>query len=121
MAAWLRTLLAGAAIASTSSIHTPAARSSQQPEDQPGEEEEEASETTAAPRANAPAPPPIPPAADFPARAKYLKDRIEGIVGFRSLELAGARIGVAVYDLASEKEIIAIDGDGLYNSASNTK
>lgn len=121
MAAWLRTILAGAAIASTSSIHTPAARSSQQPEDQPGEEEEEPAETPAAPHAKAPARPPIPPAADFPARAKYLKDRIEGIVGFRSLELAGARIGVAVYDLASEKEIIAIDGDGLYNSASNTK
>ncbi len=123
MAAWLRTILAGAAIASTCSIHTPAARSSQQPEEQPGEEDEQSGESqSAAPRAElGPARPPIPPAADFPARAKYLEDRIEGIVGFRSLELAGARIGVSVYDLASEKEIVAIDGDGLYNSASNTK
>lgn len=122
MAAWLRTIVAGAAIASTCSIHTPDARSSQQPEDQPGEEEEATGEVQAAPRSeHAPARPPVPPPPDFAGRAKYLKDRIEGIVGFRSLELAGARIGVAVYDLATEKEIVAIDGDGLYNSASNTK
>jgi serine-type D-Ala-D-Ala carboxypeptidase/endopeptidase (penicillin-binding protein 4) len=122
MAAWLRKLLAGAAIASTCSIHTPAARSSQQPDEQPGEEEEPSGETTATPKSElGPARPPVAPPADFPARAKYLKDRIEGIVGFRSLELHGARIGVAVYDLATEKEIVAIDGDGLYNSASNTK
>lgn len=122
MAAWLRMLLAGAALASTCSIHTPAARSSQQPEDQPGEEEESPGEATAAPGpARAATRPPAPPPADFAGRAKYLKDRIEGLVGFRSLELGGARIGVAVYDLATEKEIVAIDGDGLYNGASNTK
>ena len=123
MAAWLRKILAGAAIASTCSIHTPAARSSQQPEDQPGEEEETAAgEIAPAPRSERASPrPPAPPPADFAGRAKYLKDRVEGIVGFRSLELAGARIGVVVYDLATEKEIVAIDGDGLYNSASNTK
>src|SRR6188768_3990732 len=107
MAAWLRKILAGAAIASTCSIHTPAARSSQQPEDQPGEEEETAAgEIAPAPRSErASHRPPAPPPADFAGRAKYLKDRVEGIVGFRSLELAGARIGVVVYDLATEKEI----------------
>jgi len=123
MAAWIRTILTGAAIASTCSLHTPAARSSQQPEEGAGEDvpepaSEAAGEAHAPRRAEKPL---VPPAADFAARAKYLHDRIEGIVGFRSLELAGARIGVAVYDLASEKMIVAIDGDGLYNSASNTK
>jgi hypothetical protein len=37
----------------------------------------------------------VPPTADFAERAKYLHVH-RGIVGFRSLELAGARIGVAV-------------------------
>src|SRR5688500_9514787 len=108
MASWYRAraLLAGAAIASTCSIHTPAARSSQQPDDQgPSEEVPEPGAESVAPttQTRSSPPPPVPP--DFAGRSAWLKSRIDEIVALRAPLLPGSRIGIAVYDLATEKMI----------------
>src|SRR5687768_7156587 len=121
MGSWLRVraMLAGAAIASTCSIHTPAARSSQQAEEQgPGEEAQGETEEPAGAApvpANAratvqAAPRPVP--ADFEGRAAWLKGRIDEIVALRAKVLGDSRIGIAVYDLAAEKMIYEKDAEG---------
>src|SRR4029453_16764119 len=99
MASWFRAraVLAGAAIASTCSIHTPAARSSQQPDEQgPTEEEEPPAQAAPVPAsATGPAPPrAVPP--DFEGRAAWLKGRMDEILALRAPLLPGSRIGIAV-------------------------
>jgi serine-type D-Ala-D-Ala carboxypeptidase/endopeptidase (penicillin-binding protein 4) len=59
--------------------------------------------------------------APFEDRAAYLSGRIEKIVAARAAQLPGARIGIEVADLASDRIVYQRDADGLYNIASNTK
>jgi D-alanyl-D-alanine carboxypeptidase/D-alanyl-D-alanine-endopeptidase (penicillin-binding protein 4) len=59
--------------------------------------------------------------APFEARAAFLTRRIDDIVAARTPSLPGARIGIAVADLASDRIVYERDPDSLYNIASNTK
>jgi serine-type D-Ala-D-Ala carboxypeptidase/endopeptidase (penicillin-binding protein 4) len=54
-------------------------------------------------------------------RIRFLARRIEDILAARSAQLPGARIGIAVADLDSDRMVYLRDADGLYNTASNTK
>ena len=126
MRSWarIRELAAAAALAAVCSIHTPTARS-QQPS--PPAPSPAAPVAPAAPPAPQPASPTAavggsaPEPAPFEARAEFLARRIDAIVAARSAELAGARIGIAVADVASDRIVYQRDPDGLYNIASNTK
>jgi D-alanyl-D-alanine carboxypeptidase/D-alanyl-D-alanine-endopeptidase (penicillin-binding protein 4) len=59
--------------------------------------------------------------APFEDRARFLARRIEDIVATRATKLPGARIGIAVADLDSDRIVYQRDADGMYNTASNTK
>jgi D-alanyl-D-alanine carboxypeptidase/D-alanyl-D-alanine-endopeptidase (penicillin-binding protein 4) len=118
MRSWarIRELAAAAAVASVCSIGAPDARS-QQP-------------AVAAPGAPSAGPPGTesaavgdgePKPAPFEDRANFLAQRVEEIVAARSAQLPGARIGIAVADLATDRIVYQRDADGLYNTASNTK
>src|SRR5688572_21068063 len=118
MRSWarIRELAAAAAVASVCSIGAPDARS-QQP-------------AAAAPGAPSAGPPGTesaavgdgePKPAPFEDRANFLAQRVEEIVAARSAQLPGARIGIAVADLATDRIVYQRDADGLYNTASNTK
>jgi len=115
MRSWLRIreLAATAAVAIVCSIHAPAARS-QQPAAPPPSAGTPATATSAVGDGE-------PEPAPFEARAEFLARRIEAIVATRSAQLPGARIGIAVADLASDRMVYQRDPDGLYNTASNTK
>src|SRR5690606_21404379 len=108
---WQRAALAAAALASTCSIHTPAARSSQ------GEAAGAAGRAAAQGGGidrRAARPP------DLDDRARFLARRIDEIVAARAAQLPGARIGIAIRDLDSGTMLYERDADGLYNAASNT-
>jgi serine-type D-Ala-D-Ala carboxypeptidase/endopeptidase (penicillin-binding protein 4) len=109
---------AAAAIATLCSIGAPPARS--QPAPAPAADPARPSAGTAATAAAAVGdgqPEPAP----FEARAEFLARRIDAIVAARAPALPGARIGIAVADLASDRIVYQRDPDGLYNIASNTK
>jgi D-alanyl-D-alanine carboxypeptidase/D-alanyl-D-alanine-endopeptidase (penicillin-binding protein 4) len=59
--------------------------------------------------------------APLEARAEFLARRIDAIVAARAPNLSGARIGIAIADLATDRIVYQRDPDGLYNAASNTK
>lgn len=73
--------------------------------------------TSPTPVVGGPAPEPAP----LEARADFLARRIDAIVAARAANLPGARIGIAVADLATDRVVYQRDPDGLYNTASNTK
>src|SRR5262245_4249387 len=124
MRSWARIgqLAAAAAVATVPaalcSIHTPPARSQPQAPAPPA---------PAAPSAGPPGaagaaigdgePEPAP----FKDRADFLARRIDAILAARLPQLPGARIGIAVADLATDRMVYQRDPDGLYNIASNTK
>lgn len=70
-------------------------------------------------------PPPVaagpmtPPPASEPARQKWLKDQIDGVLG--DPELAKAKVGIDVVDIESGKRLYARNDAGLFNPASNVK
>ena len=101
-----------AALASTCSIHTPRARSSQ-PEVAPA-----GGAGTGGP---AVAPDPVPTGGDLDDRIAWLDRRVKEIVAGRGALLPGARIGVAIMDLQTERVLVEVDADGQFNIASNTK
>ena len=98
-------------MASTCSIHTPRARSSQ-PEVAPA---------GGAGTAAVPAPEPVPQGGDADARIDWLDRRVKQIVAERGALLPGARIGIAIMDLQSGRMLVELDADGQFNTASNTK
>jgi D-alanyl-D-alanine carboxypeptidase/D-alanyl-D-alanine-endopeptidase (penicillin-binding protein 4) len=115
MRSWARVRDVGAAavVALVLSIGAPAARSQQSPPARPSA----GTPATASAAVGDGDPEPAP----FEARAEFLARRIEEIVSARSAQLPGARIGIAVADLASDRIVYQRDPDGLYNIASNTK
>jgi serine-type D-Ala-D-Ala carboxypeptidase/endopeptidase (penicillin-binding protein 4) len=106
---WRRGALGAALLAANVSIHTPPARSSQEPAAAAAGVAGAASAASAAS------------AADLDQRAAFLARRVSEIVAARGAQLGGARIGIAIMDLASGQVIVEHDADGLYNAASNTK
>src|SRR5688500_6187943 len=100
---WTRPLAVAAALASTCSIHTPRARSSQPEVGQTG-----GGGTPAA-------------GSDLRDRTAFLTERVKQIVAEKTALLPGARIGVAIMDLETGGVLVEHDADGLYNTASNTK
>src|SRR5690606_36295993 len=109
---WQGAALAAAALASTCSIHTHAARSSQ------GEAAGAAGRAAAQGGGidrRAARPP------DLDDRARSLARRIDERVAARAPQPPGARIGIAIRDLDSGMMLYERDADGLYNAASNTR
>lgn len=104
-----------AALASTCSIHTPRARSSQ-PE-VGGEVVEGVEESGGGGGASVSAPP----GGDLAERTAWLTERVKQLVAERTALLPGARVGVAIMDLDTGRMLVEQDADGLYNTASNTK
>ena len=111
----IREHAAAAAVALICSIHAPPAQSQQPAAAAPPPSAGAPGGTAAAVGDGEPEPAP------FEDRARFLARRIEDIVATRAVKLQGARIGIAVADLESDRMVYQRDADGMYNTASNTK